>query len=294
MERRQQVVVDSKWRRVSSHPNPWSYVISFPETFQNVTSLDLVQAFIPNTQRTVHQFNCKFQAMASGGPTVTVDIPLGSYEPPLLLEAIQSGLSAAGLPNPALTYDPDVNIVTISCDQPFSLPFASGHFADRSIHQYLGFSNLDITDVLTVTAPFAISFPPPVFVTVAVDEIPVKKKGYALQHQVPGTYDTRPELMETPYDGLVPIDTDFQTLKFWKASSTDVLKQRFQPRDIRQFSVTVRDDKGNYYDSNGYNHALVFELTQLATPELPLMCPANNRAPGLSPWGVNCQLPFCR
>ena len=295
MQRLQQIVVDSKWRRTSQCPNNWQYIISFPESLHNVTSLDLVQAFIPNTQQTVHTFNSNFQCTLEGQDTITVSIPTGNYEPPLLLTAIQDRLTAAGVPNPQLILSSDTNIVTMTCDEPFSLPFATGDEAENSIHPYLGFSNIDISNVTTASGVYAMSLPPPRYVTVAVDEIPLlgKKKGYTLQYEVPRVFNTRPELLKVPFNGLVPLNTDFQTYKFWKASSVDVLQKTFQPIHIRQFSITIRDDRGNFYDANGYNHVLIFQISQLNNPELPLMCPGNNRFPGPSAWGVNCRVPYC-
>lgn len=291
---RQHVVVDSKWRRDSQYPNTWAYAVTFPETFRNVTSLDLVQAFIPNTQQTIHAYNCKFQFTPDGLPTVTITIPAGNYEPPLLLRTIESELENSGVSNPSFQLAQDTNIVSFSCTTPFSLPFASGDEAGRSIHPYLGFPNLDIENGESVVGMYAMSLPPPAFVIVDVAEVPPlgKKKAYSLQHEVPSVFSTRPELMETPYVGLVPMNTEFQTIQFWKGSSVDTLQRSFQPVDLRQITISMRDDKGNPYDANSYNHVLVFEIHQLSQPELPLMCNGNNRLPGPSPWGVNCRYPF--
>lgn len=294
MNTKQQIIVDSKWRRETQHPNSWAYVITFPDTFRNVTSIDLVQAFIPNTQHTIHSFNSKFQITLQGQPTLTITIPHGNYEPPLLLTEIQNDLADNGVPNPLFSLAPDTNVVTFTCDTPFSLPFATGDQAAGSVHPYLGFSNIDIEDVTAATGFFAMSLPPPTFLTVDIAEIPPvgKRKGYTLEYEVPAVYSTRPELMETPFVGLVPLNTDFQTMQFWKAAESDVLQRPFQPIDVRQVSITVRDDRGKLYDANNYDHTLVFQITQLNPPALPLMCNANGRAPGPSPWGVNCRLPF--
>ena len=294
MLRRQHVLVDSKWRRLSAYPNSWTYAITFPECFRNVVSLDLIKAIVPNTQQTVHAFNSKFQFNVVGGAVQTIDIPPGNYEPPLLLTVIQQGLEAAGLPNPVVALSPDSNIVTISCDSQLSFPFASGDQASSSIHPYLGFSNLDIDSVNTVSSPFAMSLPPTPYVTVEVDEVPrsAKKRAYSLQYEVPILYNTRPELLELPCDGIVFLDTDAETYKFWQAASTEIIQQKFQPLDMRQFTITLRDDKGKLYDSNMYNHTLVFEILQQVPPDLPLMCDGNNRIPGPPRWGIPCHLPF--
>ena len=296
MSSRQHVVVDSKWRRDAQYPNSWSYAVTFPETFRNVTSIDLVQAFIPNTQQTVHAFNNKFQCTPDGLDPITVTIPPGNYEPPLLLTQIESELTSQGVVNPKFQLASDTNVVSLTCDTPFVLPFASGDQASKSIHPYLGFPNLDTSLSNSTQGLYAMSLPPPAFVTVDVEEVPVsgKKKAYALQHEVPTVYSTRPELMETPYIGLVPLNNDFQTLQFWKSNSTDVLTRTFQPIDLRQITITVRDDKGNLYDANSYDHQLVFQIHQLSQPELPLMCQGNNRIPGPpnSVWNVNCRYPY--
>lgn len=294
METKQQIVVNSKWRRETQYPHNWAYAVTFPETFRNVTSIDLVQAFIPNTQQTVHAFNSKFQITPEDGPTVTITIPGGNYEPPLLLAEIQNDLAVNGIDNPVLTLSPDTNIVTLTSDTPFTLPFATGDEAAASVHPNLGFSNVDVRGVTSATGFFSMSLPPPTFLTVDIAEVPSvgKRKGYTLEYEVPATYSTRPELMETPFVGLVPMNTEYQTTQFWKANDSDVLKRPFQPVDLRQVTITLRDDKGNAYDANNYDHMLVFQITQLAPPALPLMCNANGRAPGPSPWGVNCRLPF--
>ena len=293
--RRLQIVIDSKFRRFDRHPNSWHYVVGLPETLHNVVSLDLIRAFVPNTQQTVHKFNNVFQMTPAGSATVTVSLTPGSYEPALLLTAIQSGLQDAGVANPLVTLAPDTNLVTIQADQSFTLPFGSGDRQGSSIHRYLGFSNIDTQSATEVTGFYPLSLPPPTYVTVSVAEIPRAgcKRNYRMFQEVPATYSSRPELEEELFTGLIPFDCDYQTFKFFTASPTEILRAEISPVDIRQLTLDIRDDKGNPYDAGGYDHVLVFEVVTLEPPDLPLMCPGNARLPGPSPWGVQCQ-PFLR
>lgn len=292
--RRTQIVVDSKFRRNATHPHSWHYAVTLPEPVHNVVAVDLVRAQVPNTQRTVHAFNEWFQFRPVGGAPVDVRIPVGNYEPPLLLSAIQDQLTAAGVADASLTLAPDTNVVTVASSQPFVLPFGSGDKQDTSIHRYLGFSNLDTPAGTAATGFYAMSLPPPSFVTVALAEVPRSgcRRAYRLQSEVPAAFNTRPELEEQLFTGLVPLDTDFQASKFFVAGQSEVLGQEFQPVDVRSLTVTLRDDKGNPYDSNGYDHTLVLQLVTLEPGELPLMCPGNNRLPGRSAWGARCAGPF--
>lgn len=294
MHTRRLMLIDSKWRRVSQCPDPWAYAVALPEPIKNVVAVDLVSAIMPNTQRTVNRFNSKFQITPDGRNTVTVDIPQGNYEPALLLSTLQQLLQDAGVANPIFTYAADTNIVTFTSDLPFSLPFSSGDANQASIHEDLGFGNTDVVGVTTVTAPFAMLLPPPSYVTVDLPGLPWDSKNRSYIQQGDSVSDPRMQLSPSTFLGVVTLDTDYQTFKYWKASSQEVMRQTFPPIDLRQIAVELRDDKGNLYDSNGYDHTLVLEVTQLLPSPPPQMCPGNNRLPGPSAWGVNCQYPFAR
>lgn len=293
MKRRLHLAIDSKFRQHDRYPNAWRYAVGLPEPLHNVVAVDLVRAFMPNTQQTVHTFNNVFQCTPVGRQTITVTIPPGNYEPTLLLTYVRNALQDAGLANPQLSLATDTNIVTVSADEPFVLPFGSGDKQPTSIHRYLGFSNVDTQAGLTAVAFYAMALPPPTFVTVRIDEVPRMgcRRAYRMEREVPAGFNTRPELQERLYTGLVPMDTDFQTFKFHAATALEVLQQEFPPIDLRQLTVSIEDDKGNPYDANGYDHSLVLQAVTLEPPEVPLMCPGNNRLPGPSPWGARCRLP---
>lgn len=292
--RKTQIVLDSKFRRFARYPNSWHYSLGLPEPVHNVVAVDLVRAIMPNTQQTVHAFNSFFQLTPAGGETVTVQVPAGNYEPPILLTAVGEALQAAGVAGASLTVDSATSLVTVSADEPFALPFGSGNKQETSLHRYLGFSNADTSVATSATGFYAMALPPPAYVTVSLAEVPRPgcRRAYRLQNDLPPGFNTRPGLQEELYTGLVTLDTDYQTSKFFTAPTADVLEQEFKPVDVRALTVDVKDDKGNPYDSNGFDHVLVLQLVTLEPPDLPLMCPGNNRVPGPSPWGAQCAGPF--
>ena len=286
------MVVDSKLRRFDRFPQNWDYAVTLPEVIQNVVSVDLSRAFLPNTQRTIHAFNNILQIQPQGGAAMDIVVPPGNYEPPLLLSQIQTQLQDAGIANASLTASTEDNSVTISADQPFSLPFGTGNRSHNSIHRYLGFSNVDVSDSTTATGYYAMQLPPPIYVTVLLREVPRSgcKRAFSMQAEIPTPYNTRPELEEELFTGLVPLDVDQQTYKFYQAPPNDVRHQEFAPKDFRELTISIRDDKGNPYDANAYDHTLVFEFVTEEAGRLPLMCPGNNRIPGPSPWGAMCDM----
>lgn len=293
MHRTHHIIIDSKFRRFSKYPNSWHYSVPLPEPLRNVVSMDLIRAFMPNTQETVHRFNNHFQMLLSSGQIVDVTLDTGNYEPALLLSAIQGNLVSAGVQNPVLSLAPDTNLVSITADEPFSLLFGSGNLADTSIHRYLGFSNIDTASATEATGFYPMALPPPAFVTVSVAEIPRGgcKRVYKMQQESPPVYSGIPELNEQLYVGLIPLDCDYQTFKFHLTTTTEVLGLQFQPTDIRSLTIDIKDDMCKPYDADNYDHALVFQVTTLEAPDLPLMCPGNNRLPGPSPWNVQCRFP---
>lgn len=284
--------MDSKLRRFDRFPNNWEYTVGLPEALLNVVSVDLIRAFVPNTQQTIHGFNNILQIQPAGRPVVDVVIPTGNYEPPLLLSQIQTQLADVGLGNPQISASTDSNIVTISADDAFSMPFGTGNRAQTSIHRYLGFSNVDSPESTTATGYYAMQLPPAIYITVLIDGVPRAgcRRSFSMQAEVPVAYNTRPELEENLFTGLIPLDTDQQTYKFYQAATHEVLRQEFPPKDFRQLSVRLQDDKGHPYDANGYDHTLVFEFVTEEAGRLPLMCPGNNRVPGPSRWGAPCDL----
>ena len=267
VEKRTQLILNSKMRRLDLYPNTWSYCVNLPERLKSVVSFSLVQCILPNTQAVVNQFNQYLQFVKLlTAELITISIPINNYEPGLLMQQVQDQL-APFLVNATVTLNDDSR-VTIAAEEPFSLLFSTGDKAMNSISRVLGFAPADSEFDLTSTGKFKIDLPPPAYCTIAVREIPslACKRFITTTHEESPQYNSRPEQYGRDVLGLVPLDNQYGTNKFYHADVGDTLCNRFQPMELSQLTVEVYDDKGQYYDSNGYDHTLVFEVVTKEAP----------------------------
>jgi len=280
-----QLIVSSRMRRLDLYPNTFSYAVNLPERIKNVVSCALIQAIIPNSQTTVNQFNNKLQLVKLlTAELVTITVPTGDYEPALLLNELKT-LLAQYVANPVVTLDTSNNRVTIAADEPISLLFSSGDQAFGSVHRALGFPSLDTPFDVTFTGSFALNLPPPNYVTVAVDEVPAvccKRFMTARYEQGGGGYDSRVEQYQRYVLDIVPLNCEFGTNKYYHAAVGDLMNNTFKPIDLSSLTINLFDDQGNPYDSNGFDHTLVLQLTTCEANFLPLLVPGNDRIPVMS------------
>lgn len=278
MLRTRQLVVNSRMRSLELYPNTWQYVVALPDRLRNVVRVALVQAVLPNSQLTVHRFNCYLQLALADGVPITVTLPAGNREPTLLMAELQ-GLLAAYLAGVSVTLDPATARVTIAAAEPFSLLFSTGTSAANSIHRALGFASSDTPLAQSVTGAYTLQLPPAAYVTVAVDEVPESATMRYLSnaHESGPQFSGQPEQAQRNVLALVPLDNAYNTNKFYTAERAgDEACTQFSQQDMAQLTIRLYDDQGAPYDSNGADHTLVFAVT---TAEPGSLAVASDRLP---------------
>ena len=85
-----QLIVDSRDRDTSSYSNPNSYRVQLPDTYQNITSIELIGAEIPKTQYVINTSNNTIH-YHDGTGNDTVVVSSGTYTITDLISKINTG-----------------------------------------------------------------------------------------------------------------------------------------------------------------------------------------------------------
>lgn len=132
---------DSKMRDVDAFPTPSEYEVTFSRPFQNVFSVDLIDATIPRTEYVVEQGRNTLTYAVQGHPTRTITLQPGDYNLPQLVEAMNERLAASddGLRVETQTIPSELsNKVKFTCGLPFVL-YMDQHRS--GLRDCLGFAN---------------------------------------------------------------------------------------------------------------------------------------------------------
>lgn len=85
--------VDSEKRSKEKFPEPNTYEINFDSPFENVYSLEILDASIPRTQYSIDIHNNQFRYSMDGINWINVSVPTGDYDSDTILPAINNKLN---------------------------------------------------------------------------------------------------------------------------------------------------------------------------------------------------------
>lgn len=106
------LMIDSRDRRYTEagtlEGSPSDYIVDLDSSFENVVSVELLEAMIPRTQLTVNSNNRIFPANFNGNP-ITAVMEIGNYTANQLASELQDKLNAAVSATAAFTVSPDTN-----------------------------------------------------------------------------------------------------------------------------------------------------------------------------------------
>jgi hypothetical protein len=266
-------IVGSRLRDINRYPDPFDFKILFNERIKNVTSIDLVAAIIPNTVTTVNQYNQWLDYTDADGDTQSIQVPIGNYDPAVLLNQLGGQLPVANF-----VLDSDTGFVTISATSgTLGFNFASGIHAESSIHRMLGFINQDISPSKSAKAQYVYDPPPPPYVTVHVDELPYDQTKRAFHNVLAAAPNEqgRPQQVDTRVVALIPLDNQVGTNKYYHARDCDLLQHKsVTPFELSSIGIKLYDDKGVLFDTAGYETHFEFRLTFCSPPRMMPRCSA--------------------
>lgn len=106
-------VVDSHDRNKLLYPNPNNYSINIPTAYRDVISIQLVKAYIPNTDYFINDSANKFmfQELESSEP-ICITIPSGDYTPQSLQDILKSLMNAGS----EIANDTDIDVYNVIID----------------------------------------------------------------------------------------------------------------------------------------------------------------------------------
>jgi hypothetical protein len=280
---------------VELHPEPWS---------RKVVNVQLIEAMFPKTQPCINDFCNVLQFRESGrsyltGADITLEerdtvhtvvLPPGNYSAQDLIPVLNNGMipredGAHGTFR--LRYNFDINSVTggmtISTSPPppytthqeaidnlgftntVEFLFGSGEFRERSMHHILGFKHEDTGLFSTHVSHTHVNLSSSPFVDVVIDSVPTSATKMT-QRRNPFTGEMTPVRVLA----RIPLQVPNYQLQYHKPEPYDLLTTSFYPVSIPSITIRLLDNRGNPYDTAGFDHYLTLAFTYLDPgPETP-------------------------
>lgn len=277
------LVVDSRSRHhgtdtiPSEEPNDYKYV--FPYAYKDITSIELVNAEIPNSGYTIENTHNALRFIISG-TTYDITVPVGNYDIASLCTALQSAMNAdsSGFIVTASTIN---NLITISNSSSFQLIFIDGTEAhgndttpiynDRTgstmtfnnngqnkyrantIAPVLGFERLDRSGAFTYTGKYSYNLRINKYLILSIENM---DRLDSYNKTVNGSFCIIPLEDSTSNFNLHP--------NYGEIDNDAYVKYFQQPlRSLDQMHIRFYDLDGNLYNFHGHDHFLMFKISTM-------------------------------
>lgn len=263
------IAVDSSSRDNPATTGPSDYVYTFPETYRDVLSIELVNTIIPNGNYNITPNNnvlymratTGLGGVAEGQSPDELIVPPGLYNNTELCNVINQVIEDNyGQADIVMTYDDISDKYTFtSADDGNRRHFAFYfQYTDRSIGNFLGFNN-----EYYVSANYVITAPNVSDLEMAGSAI---LKITSLER-----VDSNNDSIQNCFS-IVPLDTispNFGMLKDGETIQNDKIVHYFhQPQRLNALRIQITDFRGYPIEFNGYEHLLVFKITTLSAGKM--------------------------
>lgn len=224
----------------------------FSELQKNIIGISLVNAFIPNSEYLINNYNNKFNLFINNNIEL-IELEIGNYQNNLnnkLQHELQKHDS-----NFKVNYDSYLNIYTITSNISFTLLFETG--VCTNINEILGFDKVDINSELNLdTSKYEIKtgnleLHSSKYVDIIIDEIP--KIGL-----IYNTKDENSYILDRVF-----FDNQYGNYKLHYTNDYDRIYNFFNAIEIKNLTIKLYNDKGKIYDSNYLDNVLTFEFILL-------------------------------
>lgn len=255
------LIVDSRDRNDTAYPDQHNYRLNLKKIYKNIVSMELISAEVPRTGYIVNDNNNKIYFEETGGTTLTATIPPGNYDTSSLPAAIKSALEAVGGSTYTVTYNSTTNKITIASDGAggagiFNLLFDGGTenyddstktiYLDDSAGPIIGFAKTDLSGSLTYTGQNVINLNGECYIFMIIKEF--------------RRIDSRNITVDNAFAKLV-FDNGLNSFKFYEGEQARPIKYFSPPHGkLSHLSIEFRTYSGDYYNFNGVDHSLSFEI----------------------------------
>lgn len=248
---------------------PSNYVIDLNDILQNVTRIELVGGNIPASGYTMSSNNNTIYFQETNGTTLTAVVDEGLYTASTLATALKTAMETVGGSTYTITVNTTTSKITIASDGGggggiFNLIFRNGtenvsasrrrgKYQDDSIGPSIGFSANDLSGALTYTGDYRLSVGQPDYLAIHLE-----CRGTKLNKI------TSPLVGVRDAFAIIWLDQSDQTYKVSSPQVTDNGNFYFDFNPplgkLDQMSVQFRLADNSFYDFNGINNNLLFEV----------------------------------
>ena len=241
------MTIDSRQRDKKIYYNPNNYRINLDNNnrLKNVNSIRLLEAMIPNSQYLINDNNKFIDIMDNNGKINSVTIPIGNYTADKLSDNIHTLITS-------IKVTPSQNKFSFESTPSVTILFETGDNANCSPWEVLGANKEDMVINLSNPFPNMYNLETTKFIDLAIEEIPDITNKLMIEKEI-NKFRFKRIAMKGKFDH----DEHYRSLE-------QLPYNYFTPMEFNKFSITLYDDKGRVYDSNGKDNYFIFEMTMLA------------------------------
>jgi hypothetical protein len=256
------ICVDTFFRSNYKYTKSTDYTYTFPETINNVVSIEIKSIEIPYTWYNISalQKNNSFIIIDNTDTSHTITLPDGNYTLNDILTILTSPLDIL---NVQISVVPNSNRVNFICNTLFTLQFSST--GPVSLGWLLGFRELSYTGLATYTSESLSLLTQSPYFFIDVDDFHNNHITDAvisvIRNQTTPSYIGNNILARV----AVPSTAVFNSYILNTQSSDYILKKReyFGPVKLEKMNIRILNRFGEVIDLNKNDYSIVFEVTQL-------------------------------
>jgi hypothetical protein len=255
------ICIDTFFRSNYKYTKSTDYTYTFPETINNVVSIQIKSIEIPYVWYNISasQKNNFFVVTDSSNNEKTIIVPDGNYSTiSSVITLIQAQLNSLSITmsNPTST-----SSVQFTSTNNFTLNFTTS--GPMSLGWLLGFRETLYKDLSTYTSDTSYSFYPNHYFFIDVDDFHNNHTTDAVISVVKNQNNT-PSYIGNTIMARIPITTSYAST-IMNTSSDYILKKRdyFGPVKLEKMNLRILNRFGEVVDMNKHDYSIVFEVTQL-------------------------------
>ena len=270
------IMIDSRDRNRTIHPNPNEYKYQFNVPYRNIVAIKVIQTSIPRSEYNVNSTNNLiyfYDSASSSGEPTQATIAEGQYTTSTISAAVKTAMDAAGLASYTVAIDSTTQRMTITSDlsggaSGFIIDFLAGTiphpsgggsetsiYRDNSAGPWLGYAPVVTSSLAGQEASYPINLYGESYVMLKIKDIPHTEAimGQGLQ----GAF------------AQLPLNGEQWECSYFRENSNYTAFRTFDPPLARLTHFDFRFEKydGTLYDFNGHEHTMLWEIHAMETTE---------------------------
>lgn len=261
-EKTHYLLIDSRDRNNILNPNTYDYEIKITNPYKSIKSIQLLSAEIPKTEYLINTFTNSIHFEETNGTILVAILDSKNYTISELISAIQTKMNNIGSSTYTVLTNSD-NIITITSDLTggsgiFNLLFFGGTenydlttrkiYKENSIGSIIGFERVNLSGQSSYSGirPITIVSDPIIYLYITNPSI----------NTMNGSNESYIKLS---------MDNEFGTTFFYKIHDESYNNYYLNPylERLSTLRIQFKHHSGNFYDFNGMNNSLLFEIKTL-------------------------------